>query len=194
MAGDDGRLILLTGPAAVGKSTVARALQKQLSRGGDLWLVLELDTFARGLSRNWIAVGERRGRFAERGFVYAETANGIQLTLGEDGRRVLAAFHRSVAAVVRSGASVIAETIVYDDADWRDWTSALADIRSCWVGLAAPVAVLEERERAEPTRAMKGLARGMSARAAVGTYDVEADTSLETVDAIVGRVVDLLRS
>jgi chloramphenicol 3-O phosphotransferase len=189
-----GRLIAITGPAAVGKSTVARALQAELSRGGELWLVVELDVFARSLSRNWIAVGERAGRYADRGFTYATAADSsVGLTLGPDARRVLAAFHRSTAAIARSGVPVICETIVYDPADWDDWSEALEAIPATWVKLAAPVAVLDAREQADPTRAFQGLARGMSARPPVGRFDIEADTSAEDTATIVRRVIEGLR-
>jgi chloramphenicol 3-O phosphotransferase len=183
-------LIAITGPAAVGKSTISRAVQAELARRGELWLVLELDLFGRGLSREWIAMGRHRGAHADRGFVYARAADGsIALELGPDGRRVLAAFHRSVAAAARSGMGVVCETIVYDEEDWGDWTEALAGVPSCWVRLGAPLATLEERERADGTRILKGLARGMSARPPVGRFDVEADTAAESSEAIAERVL-----
>jgi chloramphenicol 3-O phosphotransferase len=188
-----GKLIVVTGPAAVGKSTVTQALQKSLTRS-ELWLAIELDVFARSLPRPWIAWGDYRGRNAAQGFVYARRPDGsVELELGSDGRRVLSAFHRSVAAVVNSGVSVICEAIVYDDADWRDWADALIGVRSCWVRLSAPISVLDERERDRAGPA-QGLGRGMAARPAVGTYDVEADTSLETSAKIVARIIESLRS
>lgn len=189
-----GKLIAISGPAAAGKSTIAKAVQKFFARErGELWLEIELDVFARALSRDWIGMPARGGRQASRGFVYAPSADGtIQLQIGADGRRVLAAFSRSVAAVVNSGMSVVCETVVYDDEDWRGWQEALGSIRVCWVRLGAPIAVLEEREQAEPTRILKGLARGMAARAPVGQYEVEADTSVEDKDAIVRRIVRTL--
>src|SRR5262245_45737710 len=102
--------IAITGPAAVGKSTIAQALQVELVRGGELWYVMELDVFARGLPRDWINWGKHRGAFADRGFVYTRGPDGgVDLTLGADGRRMLAAFHRAVAAVVKSGVNVICE-------------------------------------------------------------------------------------
>ena len=133
------RLIAITGPAAVGKSTIARALQAELSRRGELWLVLELDLFGRGLSRDWIAMGARRGAHAERGFVYARAADGtIALELGPDGRRVLAAFHRSVAAAARDGRRL------RDDRLRRGGLARLVrgagGRPSCWVKLGAPLA------------------------------------------------------
>jgi chloramphenicol 3-O phosphotransferase len=183
-------LIAITGPAAAGKSTLARALQAEFSARGALWLTFELDGFARGLPRDWIGLAGRRGRFADRGFIYVRGSDGsIALTLGPDGRRVLAAFHRSVAAVVRSGVGVICETIVYDDEDWSDWQNALGGIIQCWVKLGAPLAVLEAREQADRTRLFQGLARGMSARKPVGTFDIEADTAEEAAGAIAQRIV-----
>jgi chloramphenicol 3-O phosphotransferase len=183
-------LIAITGPAAAGKSTVARAVQAELARRGELWIVHELDLFGRGLSREWIAMGSHRGAHADRGFVYARAADGsIALELGPDGRRVLAAFHRSVAAVARSGLGIVCETIVYDDEDWRDWCAALEGVASCWVRLGAPLATLAERERADRTRLLQGLARGMSARPPAGRFDVEADTAAEAPDEIVARIL-----
>lgn len=184
------KLIAITGAAAVGKSTLSRALQAEFGCRGELWLVMELDTFARGLSREWISAGNRHGRYAERGFTYARAEDGsIDLSIGIDGRTVLAAFHRSVAAIARSGPGVICETIVYDDADWRDWSAALGDIAACWVKLSAPLAILEARETANRTRVLQGLARGMSARRPVGKYSVEADTDAEPAEAIARRIV-----
>jgi chloramphenicol 3-O-phosphotransferase len=185
------RLIAITGPAAVGKSTLARALQAELGRNGELWLLLELDVFARALSRDWIGVGRsRRGRYADAGFDYTRRSDGsVGLTIGDDGRRVLAAFHRSVAAVVRAGVNVVCETLVYDLADWEDWRAALGEISVRWVRLSAPRDVLEARESAEETRLFKGLARGMLSRPAVGECHVEIDTSVESVNASVARVL-----
>jgi chloramphenicol 3-O-phosphotransferase len=186
------RFIAITGPAAAGKSTIAQALQTELIRRGELWLLMELDVFARGLPRDWIKWGKHRGQFAERGFVYARGPDGrVDLTLGSDGRSMLAAFHRSVAAVVKSGVNVICETIVYDEADWQDWLAALTNISARWVKLDASIDVLEGREVERP-RPAQGLARGMTARKPVGEYDLEADTGVDATSTIVGRIVDIL--
>ena len=65
------KLIAITGPAAVGKSTVAKRLQAAFAGNDDLWLVMELDAFGRGLPRDWIALGAHAGRNAKRGYAYA---------------------------------------------------------------------------------------------------------------------------
>ncbi|MEX0874296.1 MAG: adenylyl-sulfate kinase [Actinomycetota bacterium] len=43
-----GCVIVISGPAASGKSTLARALQKRFSRDDELWMLLEMDT-----GRSW---------------------------------------------------------------------------------------------------------------------------------------------
>lgn len=189
----DGKLIVITGPAASGKSTLTRAVQAQFTRRAELCLILELDVFGRGVPRDWVGFDGRLGAQAARGFTYARGADGgVALTLGPDGRRVLTAFHRAVAASARSGIPVVCETIVYDDDDWRDWNEALSGIAACWVRLGAPVAALEARERADRSRVFQGLARGMSARPTVGSYAIEADTSVESADAIAQRIFTTL--
>jgi chloramphenicol 3-O-phosphotransferase len=183
------KLILVTGPAAVGKSTITKALQSTLTRDGELWLAIEIDTFAQALPRRRISWGEHHGRYAERGFVYQRTpSDTIELGLGTDGRRVLEAFHQSVTAVVRSGVSVMCETIVYDDEDWVHWSNSIGDIDARWVKLTAPIAVLEARETEWPPSS-RGLARGMVEKRSIGSYDVEVDTSAESTAAIVCRVI-----
>ena len=177
----------------MGKSTLARGLQAYFGRDGQHWLVFELDSFGRGVPRDWIAVGRHVGHSAARGFTYGPVdSGGLDLILGTDGRRVLAAFHRAVAATVSSGMDVICETIVYDADDHRDWLDALGDIEAIWVRLHASIDLLEERERANRTRLFQGLARGMSARPKVGTYDVEGDSGVQTVDELVERTLESL--
>jgi chloramphenicol 3-O-phosphotransferase len=183
------KLIVVTGPAAAGKSTIAKALQEDLTRDGDLWLVMELDIFGRALPRDWISLGKHEGRHAERGFVYKRAIdNSVGLVLGSDGRLVLGAFHRTMATIVNAGLNVICETIVYDGDDWDDWCEAVSGIPTCWVKLSAPIGVLEQREQEHRLRTFHGHARGMSAREPVGTFDIEADTATEQITSIVKRI------
>ncbi len=154
---------------------------------------MELDAFGRGVPHAWIAFGDRAGRYADQGFVYGPSpTGGLDLTLGPDGRRVLGAFHRAVAAAAASGMNVICEAIVHDEADRQDWADALGGTAAIWVRLTAALEVLEGREQADRSRIFQGLARGMSARSLMGTWDVEGDSGVESVDELVDRVRELV--
>jgi chloramphenicol 3-O phosphotransferase len=182
-------VVIFGGPPASGKSTISRRLQTELSRAGELWVVLNFDLFALSMPRAWFSAGKHQGQFAEKGYSFRQTDNGTTRSSGVDARRLHAAFHRSVAAVAHSGLNVICETTVLDEADHADWVAALSGLSVFWIGLHAPLAVLEARERADATRAVQGLARGM-AREDVWApeYDVEIDTSLEELEAVVRRL------
>ena len=68
-----GSVVVLTGPPASGKSTLARALQGKLSALGSPWLYNGVDAFADSLRRDWSSFEGNGGQFAERGFTYKET-------------------------------------------------------------------------------------------------------------------------
>lgn len=186
-------VVAITGPAAAGKSTIAKALQSELSRRGSLWLYIEIDAFAATLYRDWFSFDGRGGSFAERGFVFQrDDNNGLRLNLGPDGRRVLFAFHRAVAAVANAGVNVVCETIVHDDRDWEDWSETLQAIPVYWVKLGAPLAFLEAREQNRPSE-VRGLARAVMSRKPIGSYHLDVDTSAEGIDEIVERIIEMIQ-
>lgn len=82
---------------------------------------------------------------------------------------------------------------MYDDEDWSDWCESVGHLDVHRVRLNAPLATLEARESADPTRVLKGLARGMSARKTAGRSDVEIDTSLATAEEIARHIVGSLQ-
>ena len=186
----NGAIVVITGAAATGKSTVAAALQAKLSAQGSLWLYSGIDSFAQSLRRDWASFEGRGGPFAERGFVYSRGKDGaLSLTLGADGRRVMNAFHKSIAAIARSGINVVCEAVIYDAEDWGDWVETLEPFSTCWVKLSAPLAVLEDREKDRPQE-VRGLARGMMSTQGVGRFDVECDTSIDTLEEVVGKILE----
>jgi len=192
-----GKVVAITGPAACGKSTISKALQSRLSSQGSLWILVEVDGFASSLMKDWFSFDLQTAPYGDRGFTYTRgNDQGLQLAVGLEGRKVLNAFHRSVAAIARSGVDVVCETVICDDDDWADWLEVLQGIPQLWVELNAPLSVLETREIDRP-KEIRGLARGMKTRGAVGQYDISADTSIETPEEIVDRILtssDLLNA
>jgi chloramphenicol 3-O-phosphotransferase len=196
VSNENGRAVLIAGPPAAGKSTIAKGLQAELVKGGELWLVVEFDNFARSMPIDWISFKAHRGKFADRGFAYEpRDERGLELIAGADARRVQKSFHRAVAALAMSGVNVICAAVVLDQADWDDWLSALARVPFVSVGLTASLETLETRERADRSRLFQGLARGiLSSGDARGSYDLEIDTAANEPEAIVRQLAELIRS
>jgi chloramphenicol 3-O phosphotransferase len=178
-----GRVILLHGTSSSGKTTVARAVQR---RSDEPWLRLGIDVFWSAVHERWFEHGER----AAEGFLWTETS---RIVPGPVGQRIAGAMRAAVGAVARSGVDVIADD-VFIDPSWADaWREELAGIETLWVGVVAPLAVLEERERARGNRIL-GEARAQIDDLHRGIdYDLVVDTSSVDPDACAASILAALR-
>jgi chloramphenicol 3-O phosphotransferase len=94
---------------------------------------------------------------------------------------------RAVVALAAEGNNLIVDDVMLD-LTWRDYQTLLAPFSVSLVGVFAPLAILEERERQRRDR-MIGLARWQYDRVHEGmTYDLEIDTSSATPEACALRI------
>jgi chloramphenicol 3-O phosphotransferase len=99
------------------------------------------------------------------------------------GAQIIAAYRSTVAAVARTGLSVIVDDVLFEEDDWLSWRQHLAGLDVVWVGLKVPLDVLEQRERERGDR-VAGQARSQHALVhRHATYDVEVDTASLTPGA-----------
>lgn len=137
-----GRVVLLHGTSSSGKTSVARAVQ---ALSDEPWLRLGIDVF-------WTAIDERwmeRGPYASDGFQWLEDA---RIVPGDVGQRLAAGMRAAIAACARCGNDVLVDD-VFIDRRWLDgWRTELAGLEWLLIGLHAPPAVLEERERIRGNR------------------------------------------
>jgi len=186
-------IVFLTGPAAAGKSTVAKAFQKAQARNGAFWVCMDLDDFAKGISFDWYGLGAVRGPHAERGLVYVKAKDGaLTMKLGDDLRRAFGAFRAGVLAVAQAGVNVICAASLVEEQDWAAWGEIGAAHPVIRVGLMGPVDELERREKADATRLLKGLARGNYAIYDRDEYDLRIDTTLVSAKDAAQLVAELL--
>jgi chloramphenicol 3-O phosphotransferase len=166
-----GSIVLLVGPSSVGKTAVARELQRAL-RG--LWLTAGVDLFWGTLDER--SVGEFRTDSAAM-------------------RRVTRGWHRAVAALAHEGNNVIVDELWLHRWWLSDWSEALAGLRWWSVRLTAGVAELARREAVRGDRPA-GLAAGDAANAPGGDdrFDLVLDTGeasaaecAAAIAALVGR-------
>jgi chloramphenicol 3-O phosphotransferase len=102
--------------------------------------------------------------------------------------RLMDGMRRSVATLARAGNSCVVNDVMLSAADQRSYTDACTGIELHFVGLHAPLDVLEHRERDRGDRVV-GLARWQYPRVHNGiSYDFEIDTAKRLPDQIAREI------
>ena len=161
-----GRIIFLNGTSSAGKSTLARALRGQLD-----------EPFCHYAS----------DQLADAGF---RPLSPHQRSQGRE--RFFEGFHRSIPAFAAAGNDLIIEHIV----EQQSWANLLATLIGhldvFWVGVHAPLAILEQRERARSDRQVGEAAFHLKTHQYC-RYDIEVDTSTASTEAIARDIAEAWR-
>ena len=190
-----GKVVVLNGTSSAGKTSLALAFQELRAACGDCWLVFGIDDFLAKVPRPWIEIDALRGPYAEEGVRLERVGDAARFVIGEQVRRLLTAYRRSIAEVARSGLNVVVDDVMIEHHEWDDWRAALADLDPVWVGVRCDIEVAVQRERARGDR-VQGLVRGQAATVhRHPVYDLELDTTTESpaalarqLDAYLGEV------
>lgn len=182
------QIIYLNGPSSVGKTTVARALQNELKT---LFLVVGIDQVIDMMpakANDWNEAADVPGFSPEpvenvkQGFV------GYRIHSGPFGERMVQALKDIVLALAKSNYSIIIDDVSIGKKEVDAWHNALKKFQVLWVGLTAPLNVLEQRERDRHDRKL-GLARWQAEHVHVGVdYDLMIDTYEMSVDESVAII------
>ena len=165
-----GRVIVINGPSSAGKTSIAAALCRRLPPG---WLSISLDHFTSMIPPEW-AHQDPEGAAA-----------------------ALALLERSMfglaAEAASAGHGVIVDTVIQDAAEGQRRARALLQgIPTVWVGLSAPLSILEDRARARADRP-EWLARWQHLRVHEGmTYDLRLDTGHVSVERGIELMIALM--
>lgn len=178
------RIIVLNGVGSVGKSSIARALQDIATQP---FLHVSMDSFLDMLPAAYWNHPD--------GFTF-ETLHetdgpAVAIKTGIVGERTMRGMRRAMAALASEGNNLIIDDVM-TGSSVNDYKSVLAGFAVSYVGVFAPLAILEERERQRDDR-MIGLARWQYDRVHQGvTYDLTLDTSRETPAECAARIKDAL--
>jgi chloramphenicol 3-O phosphotransferase len=173
----------------VGKSTLALALQESLP---DPWLRLGIDDFL-----DFVPDPLRHVKpSADEGFRwFPGDPNSHEITrivVGEYGQLVIRGMHRAIAAMASVGLNVIVDDVLLYSNWLDDYLEVLAGLEVVFVGMNAPLEVIEQREGARGDRFL-GQARGhYDVVHQHATYDLVLDTSQLAVAQCVALVHTLL--
>ena len=187
-----GTVIILNGPSSVGKSSIIKAFQAKQSTP---WLSLGIDNFFVGvLPPKFYLEDTPEHRLVMHG-VASEDKNGKLFTLevGAEGQKVIRGMHRAIAAYAHTGNNVIVDYIKYEDVWITDLQEALKGINVIWVGVTAPLEIIEQREKKRGT-SPEGHARSHYHTVHQGMrYDVMVDTSKETPEQAAELIIKFVK-
>jgi len=158
---EQGKVIFLNGTSSSGKSTTAKLLQQRLD---EAFLHVQMDDFF-----NMVPIGYK---------------DDIEVC-----GRMLAGFHRSIAALVKTNNNVIVDHVLFHDAWLKECAELLRDDYVLFVGVHCLLPELERREKERADRG-EGWAREQYEVIHIGkVYDVEVDTSVSTPEECVEQII-----
>ena len=155
---------MVNGGSSSGKTSIVRELQGVLA---EPWLAAGIDGFVDALPP---ALRDSADGFG--------VGAGGAVAVGEEFRRLEAAWMAGIAATVRAGARVLVDDVFLGGAaSQRRWRTALAGLPVAWVGVHCDPAVAGRREASRPDREPGMAVRQASAVHRGVDYDVEVDTT-----------------
>ena len=155
-------IIILNGTSSAGKSTLAKALRASIT-----------EPFCYYASDQLADAGFR----ANKHFAHSD-----------ERARFFDGFHRSIAAFAEAGNILIVEHIVEEAAWWTQLQAILAPYDVFWVGVHAPLAEIERREKERGNRQI-GEARYHLKTHHYCRYDLEVDTTLP-LETVLANILD----
>jgi chloramphenicol 3-O phosphotransferase len=176
-------VILLNGVSSVGKSSVAKALQRLATQP---FLYVAMDHFLDMLPPR--TLNHPDGITFE---VMKDAENPtIAVRTGVVADRALTGMRHAIAALAAQGNHIIVDDVMFGSGEEREYRALLGPFYFRLVGVFAPLAVIEARERRRGDREI-GLARWQFDIVHRGrVYDLEVDTSSATPDEIAERIRD----
>lgn len=175
-----GRIIVLNGNGSVGKSSIAKALQQITA---EPFLHVSMDVFLDMMPPSMFEEPD--------GMVFKKQEEDgrpvVEITVGPTAQRVLLGMRHAMAALARHGNNLIVDDVMLDG-DAAEYAEAFKGLTVNWVGVFAPLDVLEAREKARGDRDL-GLSRWLARHVHKGIkYDLEIDTSRATPAECAARI------
>lgn len=183
-------VIFINGPSCSGKTTVAQSLQTSLE---EPYLYLSFDKIIEmtpDMMKHWY---EDPG-FAGFSTSVVQDEEGhliARLEMGTYARSLHLAFINMCCSLVLSGHKLIIEDVFFNEDDLPNWEKRLKDFSVLWVGLKAPLNLLEDRE--QTLGKWPGCARFQYFNAfSKDKYDLNFDTSVQNLASVVDTVIENL--
>jgi len=169
------KIIFLNGVGSVGKTSIAKALQDIMD---EPYLHVGLDHFIDMIPKKYL--GHIDGiRFVN--VNKPEEAPTLAVVMGAVAQAAMRGMRAAMVALAEAGNNLIIDEVIFGD-EFTEYRTMLAPFSVLYVGIFAPLDVIERRELARGDRSI-GLARWQYPRVHAGAdYDLEVDSSQLTAE------------
>ncbi len=161
-----GTIIILNGPSSSGKTSILRELQNMLE---EPFLEAGIDKFIWMLPKRYL----NRPLW--------DDVLGKADTAGQYGHQLVTGMHRAIEVLSLSGLNVLADHVLVEESWRRDCAVRFGRLPAFLVGIRCPLEVLEEREKERRDRTLGQARLQYGVIHEPGFYDVEVDTSRNSV-------------
>jgi chloramphenicol 3-O phosphotransferase len=163
------KIIFLNGAGSVGKTSIAKILQSILD---EAYLHVGVDHFIDMLPEKYINNSEGIS-FKP---LQVNDKPVVEINTGEIGEKAMRGMRHAIAALANQGNNLIIDEVIIGN-EMQEYIKLLSPFQVFYVGIFAPLEVLEERERSRQDR-LTGLARWQYNLVHQNkSYDLEIDTS-----------------
>jgi chloramphenicol 3-O phosphotransferase len=172
-------IIFLNGTSSSGKTTLLKALQKQLP---EPFLDMGIDRFI------WMLPS----RYLDRPLW--DDVLGKAVHSGPVGRTLFSGMHHAIAAAAQQGNNIIADHVFVEKAWVEECASLFSDMNAYLVGIHCPLDILEQREKDRKDRTLGQARSQFDVIHKYTKYDLELDTSKLSTETCVQKVIERLKN
>ncbi len=168
-------VIFLNGSSSVGKTSIAKAIQKIAQIP---FMLIGIDNIIEMMPEK---LNKWKGGFAEEGFWWKKSLDKdkqviYELQAGPFAQKISNTFQELVKCLICQNHNVIVDEVALDKNHMNIWRNQLSNFNVLYIKLVAPLEILEARERARGNR-MIGSARAFYYKEdKTNFYDLEIDT------------------
>jgi len=182
-----GQIIYINGPSSSGKTTLAKALQQEFDQP---FLHIGIDRVIGMMPEklnNW------EGGPAPLGFSWKESINETghpmhEIQTGPFARKMVQTLMEIVLTMATLGHYIIIDDVSFGKWQVDLWREVLKDYKVLWIGIRAPLNVLEDREKERSNR-IQGSARAQYSQVHKDVvYDLEFDTSKDSLETVTKKI------
>ncbi len=182
------QIIYLNGPSSSGKTTLAKALQHAFD---EPFLHVGIDKIIGWMPEkvnDWTGGGA-----SPMGYSWKESEDEFgalvqELQVGPYAKKIAETFREIVLRLAQMGHNLIIDDVSFGKQEIDIWKELLQGFPVLWVGVNAPLSILEEREKERRNRIL-GSARGQFGKVHVdAVYDLEVDTHQVSYEEIMETI------